>query len=167
MKKLLLILLCLPIIGFGQNQSVQINARGTQMQAAALKNFSDQKKLEGMRYLGSGEHKIIVIGSTGFHSIKKLKKNAILKIEEFTEKQNASYEITSVQEFKFAFGTALPQVDITFKVFDQNGELILNKKDREEAVKELKSLKELLDLGLISKEEFDSKAVKLKKIILE
>ena len=35
------------------------------------------------------------------------------------------------------------------------------------AIKELKKLKELLDLGLITKDEFDIKAKKLKKIILK
>tara|TARA_B110000438_G_C15474039_1_gene504386 strand:- start:39 stop:584 length:546 start_codon:yes stop_codon:yes gene_type:complete len=38
--------------------------------------------------------------------------------------------------------------------------------EKEKAVKELKSLKELLDLNLINKEEFDKKAKELKKIIL-
>jgi len=38
---------------------------------------------------------------------------------------------------------------------------------KDSARKELKELKELLDLGLLTQEEFDNKAVTLKKIILE
>ena len=37
---------------------------------------------------------------------------------------------------------------------------------KEEAMLEVKKLKELLDLGIITQEEFDKKAVELKKIIL-
>ena len=38
--------------------------------------------------------------------------------------------------------------------------------NKEDAIKELKSLKELLDLELITQEEFDKKSKELKKIIL-
>ena len=79
----------------------------------------------------------------------------------------ASYKITSNQEFHFAWGTSLPRVVMTFKLFNNNGEVILNKEDRKEAVKELKSLKELLDLGIINQKEYDKKAKELKKIILD
>ena len=36
----------------------------------------------------------------------------------------------------------------------------------DKAIKELKELKGLLDLGLLTQEEFDKKAAELKKIIL-
>ena len=37
---------------------------------------------------------------------------------------------------------------------------------KEEAINEIKQLKELLDSGILSQEEFDKKAVSLKKILL-
>ena len=45
-------------------------------------------------------------------------------------------------------------------------EKIITSTGRENAIKELKDLKELLDLELITKEEFDKKSKELKKIIL-
>ena len=48
------------------------------------------------------------------------------------------------------------------KELELNSEAAKNK-----AIDELKKLKELLDLGLLTKEEFDSKATELKKIILK
>ena len=36
-------------------------------------------------------------------------------------------------------------------------------RNREDIIKELKQLKELLDLGIITKEEFEAKSSKLKK----
>jgi len=43
---------------------------------------------------------------------------------------------------------------------------IQNKDPKDAAILEVKKLKELLDLGIITQEEFDKKAVELKKIIL-
>ena len=52
---------------------------------------------------------------------------------------------------------------MTYQVFNQDGSSVLTK---EEAKKELIELKEYLDLGIITQEEFDTKAVSLKKILL-
>lgn len=49
------------------------------------------------------------------------------------------------------------------KTTSENSNLI----DKKDAVEELKKLKELLDLEIISKSEYDAKAVELKKIILQ
>ena len=50
-----------------------------------------------------------------------------------------------------------------FEVFNKDGSLVLNKDD---AKKQLIELKEYLDLGIITQEEFDKKAESLKKILL-
>jgi len=42
-----------------------------------------------------------------------------------------------------------------------------SKQTKAEAIKELKELKNLLDLGLITQAEFDNKSKELKKIILD
>ena len=49
------------------------------------------------------------------------------------------------------------------KTTSENSNLI----DKKGAVEELKKLKELLDLEIITKSEYDAKAVELKKIILQ
>ena len=54
------------------------------------------------------------------------------------------------------------------KVKNGVDELFFNssKKSKDQAIEELKKLKELLELELISQEEFDNKSKDLKKIIL-
>ena len=51
----------------------------------------------------------------------------------------------------------------TTKIATENSNLI----NRKDAIEELKNLKELLDLGIITKSEYDTKAIGLKKIILQ
>ena len=53
---------------------------------------------------------------------------------------------------------------LTFELRDKVGNnLMINKN---EAKKEIISLKEFLDLGIITQDEFDKKAIYLKKILL-
>ena len=61
-----------------------------------------------------------------------------------------------------------PQYDINSKFFS-NQENHSNKVNitREEAIVQLKELKELLDLGILSNDEYNEKASKLKTIILK
>ena len=54
----------------------------------------------------------------------------------------------------------LPEIDVTKKV------VIKKKLTKDEAIKEVKELKDLLNLGIITQEEFDKRAAELKKVIL-
>lgn len=74
-----------------------------------------------------------------------------------------NYEVKSVEKFKMSVGV-VPKVLITFQVKNQDGSVVLNK---DEATKRLLELKEFLDLGIITQEEFDVRATSLKKIILD
>jgi len=55
--------------------------------------------------------------------------------------------------------------------FNEEGTVVVNeldtKRDKDAAKKELIDLKEFLDLGIITQEEFDNKSKELKKIILD
>lgn len=63
-------------------------------------------------------------------------------------------------------------ITTTGNVLNNNQQTVITKpssstvNQKDVAIKELKKLKELLDLELITKEEFDNKAKELKKIIL-
>ena len=54
----------------------------------------------------------------------------------------------------------LPEIDVIKKV------VIKKKLTKDEAIKEVKELKDLLNLGIITQEEFDKRAAELKKVIL-
>ena len=78
------------------------------------------------------------------------------------------------------------KLELTYKLYSIDGSLTLNKnfeiiklnyeqikeneiqaeENKDKAIKKLKELKELLDMDLITKDEFDKESFKLKKIIL-
>ena len=76
----------------------------------------------------------------------------------------------------FAKNSAFNLTDYEYEVYSQDlvdeyspvsKKQEISKEVKSNAIDELKKLKELLDLGLLTKEEFDSKATELKKIILK
>ena len=156
------------MIGFGQiTQKTNVNINN---QKGYGELFTDQKKDEGMTYLGDGEYSLLKIGGSGFVSTKKLTKKATITIADFAERTNSSFEIITVIESNMTIGV-LPKVDVRFRLLDKNGNLILNSEEsankKNQAKKELINLKELLDMDIITKEEYDKKANQLKKIFLE
>ena len=56
-------------------------------------------------------------------------------------------------------------------MFDKNGNVVISEMDKKEnrkkIITQLKELKELLDLGILTKEEYDKSANELKRILLE
>ena len=155
MKKLLLLLLFIPLVSFGQNNnSLDLNvSKGP---------YGNQFKARGMKNLGSGTYSVTQVGGSGFVSLKKLEKRARQEIIDFTNANSFTYKIINIEKQKMTVGI-FPKVIITFKIKNLDGSVVLTK---EEVKKELLSLKEYLDLGIITQEEFDKKAESLKKILL-
>ena len=158
-------------INVQQNQTnVQTNIN-TQpsMMAKGMDALNEQKKLEGMFYLGNGQYTITKVGGSGFVSLKKLTKRCNEAIQEFADKNNYTYEITNVQEFKQSIGV-FPKIKIDFNVKNYDGSLVQTKEEKamakEAAKKEILELKQYLELGVITQEEYDTKLEKLKKVIL-
>jgi len=103
------------------------------------------------------------------------------KVGEITFKQG-NFESKCIDDVVYQTIERLIELNSTFKLTDYENEIIIakstensksnemknsnNVKSKDEAIKLLKELKELLDLELISKEEFDKKSKELKKIIL-
>ena len=159
MKNLLFLLLFIPLVSFGQDVNLNVDKKV---------EFTEKKDVKGgmgLNYQGSGLYTLGKeandISSKGkFVKVQNELKNKILaEIVEFTTINKYKYEITLVENL----GRYLPQVIVTFKVFNKDGSLVLNKED---AKNKLLELKEYLDLGIITQEEFDKKAVSLKKILL-
>jgi hypothetical protein len=166
MKKILI----LPFILFLTTTYGQVNqTTNIRVGKSPAEILADQKKAEGMTYLGNGEYSLVRVGGSGFISTKKLAKKAIEKIEDIANRANAQYEIINVLEYKSTMGV-LPKVDVRYRLLNQDGSSIVSKeessKNKEEAKKDLLDLKELLELGIITQEEYDKKAKQLKTILL-
>jgi hypothetical protein len=151
MKKLILLLLFIPLVSFGQDEStINLNVKG--------ESYLSYIKDNGLTYEGLGKY--IIKGTKFYGSQKKITERLTKTISEFASNSNANYKILSNEFLKGEFR----KVVITFELRNKDdGSLLINK---EEAKKELLSLKEYLDLGIITQEEFDKKAVSLKKILL-
>ena len=87
-------------------------------------------------------------------------------IESFFQEYNYNCENYSVEDLYEFFGFDIED-DVTpaleaINSFCENG----SESNKNEAINEVKQLKELLDSGILTQEEFDKKAAELKKIIL-
>ena len=60
---------------------------------------------------------------------------------------------------------------MTLKLINKDGNIVITnsetKTERNDLIKQIKNLNELLELGIITKEEFDAKIAPLKKKLLE
>ena len=130
---------------------------------------AEASKEAGVFYLGQGKLKITEIGSSGLVSLKKLRKRCDAKIEEYVKLKGLTYKLIDLEERKAGFAV-WPKVAKTFLLYTPDGKIYSNEDDastaKENAKKELMELKEYLDLGIITQEEYDAKAVSLKKILL-
>ena len=126
------------------------------------------KKEQGVFYLGQGKLTIVEVGGSGFVSLKKLGKRCDAKIEEYVSLKGLTYKLIDSEQRK-GLGV-FPKVSKTYLLYTPDGKIYSNEDDasssKENAKKELMELKEYLDLGIITQEEFDKKAVSLKKILL-
>ena len=146
----------------------------TQAQAEMMARFAKQRERQGINYNGSGIYQFTKLGKTVFAKQKKLEPQAMSELSELINKQNYNYEILDINFKQGGYAVALSEIIISYNLYDQNGNMVIDeeelkqqsKNEKEDAKKELFDLKELLDLGLITQEEFDEKAVELKKIIL-
>ena len=150
MKKLLFILLFIPLICFGQEEkTVNLNVKQENV-----------KNNRGFTYLGNGKYSISV-GSFLWASKSSITKKLLIKVQTLAYNLDANYKVLNNDTPKrgdYRSGVS------TFELRTNVGNnLIINKA---EAKKEIISLKEFLDLGIITQDEFNKKAVYLKKILL-
>ena len=158
MKKLLLLLLLVPMVTFGQKL----------------------KDLEQVLPLGNNTFEYTREAGTGFTRQTKLLKKAMTVVEAFADGKGKQYEVVEVyrNEGPFVMGN-FPKVKVTFKFIVNESQSSIEKPSqstqptqnkgantKQKAIEELKELKGLLDLGLLTQEEFDKKAAELKKVIL-
>jgi hypothetical protein len=94
------------------------------------------------------------------------KKNARNSFEEGYEEiaKYAKSRNTEYEKLDGKYSVGRNTLTIRFKLFYSDGSTYLLK---EEALAELRTLKELLDLGILTQEEFDMKANQLKRAFLD
>ena len=167
-KKLILLLLFIPVVSFGQDIT-NLSLERTPIY---------QKKTEGVFYFKEGIFYAVSVANSGFTSIKKMTRQAEDQMENFAKNNKYKYELIKVDEEKGGLGKYTTSIN-WYRVYELDGSLVSNKVNEEavkepsinnsknNAIEELKKLKELLDLDLITKEEFDKKSKELKKIILD
>ena len=163
MKKLILLLLFIPLVSFGQDDvNINLNTKALSSGDSAVLEFT-------IKYLNNGVYQHQKKAPTDFWSTKRTIKKAMEDIESFSKGMGMKYKIISTQTSKIRErGTiGLPFAKITFNLIDSNGNIHIPKgESKNQAKKELLELKEYLDLGIITQEEFDKKAESLKKILL-
>ena len=168
MKKIILvsILIC-SYVGHSQNnnatQSTSISLGGKSGSELIL----EANKAQGMVALGRGQYEVVQVGANGFVSISAVRKRAEEQISKFATINNLTYKLINSEEQK-GFGL-FPKVKSTYQMFDLNGNIFLSDEDkakeRESVIKDLKQIKELFDMGILSKEEYEVKKVELVKFI--
>tara|TARA_B110000483_G_C17810505_1_gene394928 strand:- start:17 stop:469 length:453 start_codon:yes stop_codon:yes gene_type:complete len=90
--------------------------------------------------------------------VKKSFKYVRTNVKEYAESKNCTYE-----ELDNIYYKGTNRIKLRFKLINKDGTVYLIK---EEAIREIKQLKGLLDLGILTQEEFNKKAIILKKAIL-
>ena len=150
----------------------------------------EQRAREGIKYLGKGKYELIEVLGTGLVSVKGSIKRANKTLKKFIEEVNISSNNNYIakkysEEGKKGGIGVYSEATIVFELVDKSGNIFIDKEQeavvqenkaikrvesnkikKEEAINEVKQLKELLDSGILTQEEFDKKAAELKKIIL-
>ena len=171
MKKLLILLLIVPMIVSGQNinntnsTDIKVESNNPLIQAANM-----IAKGEGISYLGDGKYRIQQTGTNSMSSYRTQVKKAKAKIQSYSAGLGLNYKIINEQKSNLALGFGVARTIISFRLINKDGTNHINKEDaslsKQNAKNELIELKGFLDSGIITKEEFDKKAVSLKKILL-
>ena len=158
MKNILFLLVFIPLISFGQDSRRQENTT-----KVVIKKTSGKDTETGFIYLGDGLYQYGRRGA-GMASMRGQEKKALKAITEFAANENKKYRIKSTEKLDVYSGWDRdPFVKITFELLNEDGSLVLTKDD---ARRQLLELKNFLDLGIITQEEFDKKSISLKKILL-
>ena len=167
MKKLILILLFIPLMSFGQQTVIIADGKPSE---SLMQNSINDTNSAGRFYIGDGKYKIITVGKSSLVSIKKIRKKAIKDIVKFANEKNLDFKIIDEVIRDRRLNKFLGKVTIIIEAYNKNGSLAVNESDIEKnkakAKKEILELKEYLDLGIITQDEFNKKAEPLKKILL-
>jgi hypothetical protein len=144
---------------------ISLNAQKKESQDINVKvsnGFADQLE-QGLYDNGDGTITVVEVAGTGFVSLKKLGMRADQTMDEYAQRNRFLYKFISETTRKTSVGV-FPKCARTYQITNPDGSAIITK---EMAIEKIKELKELLDLGIISQEDFDKKTIEYKEIILK
>jgi len=173
MKKLIL-LLFIPLVSLSQVNNDK-DFHDLDLNIEPISGFG-VKRTEGVFFEKDGIFKVIAVAGSGFTSINKMMKKAGIMMKRFALDNNYKYKYIKTDKERGGPGKYTTAIS-WYYVYDKDGFLIRKKGQKkvkvvytkeqvDNAMSELKRYKELLDLGLITQEEFEIKSEELKKIIL-
>ena len=149
MKRIFFILLFVPAVSFGQDYNIGVSNEN-------VKRFEMEKSNQiGIKLIGNGVYTIGVKGGD-LGGRKQQIRRAEKSIKQFAENQNKKYKILSTETTKVEgiLDSPKPFALVTFQIINQDGTLFISKED---AKKQLIELKEYLDIGIITQEEYDER----------
>jgi hypothetical protein len=137
-----------------------------------------QKSYIGVKDLDNGLHAAHFVGNNFYEKPSKVQAKCLKMVQaEAHRLGHGQYKIVNEIHEDRSYPYVLAKTTIFFQIMDKNGKIILSESDKKKlqekklaekssARQELLELKELLDMGIISQEEFDVKAKTLKIIVL-
>lgn len=159
MKKLLLLLFVTTLLSVNaqneNNQNINLSVEN--------KNSFVSQMSEGIYDNKDGTVTVVEVGGTGFVSLNSLRKRSQKSIVKYTKAKNLDYKYISETTRKSTIGV-FPKVWRVYQLLNLDGTPVITKSF---AISKIKELKELLDMGIITNEEFKSNSAKYKKVILE
>ena len=109
----------------------------------------------GVVLMGQDTFMVSRQAATGFSGSGTLKAEALQEASQYCANQNMSLQVINIIEAKppYIF-TNFPKAEVQFRCLDTN-------QDSGDMYTELKKLKDLLDTGIITQEEFDARKKKI------
>jgi len=170
MYKAILLTLLISTKVSSQNTANQTTVVDISNSKSPIELANSAAKEQGFYSLGNGIYKVVQVGGSGFVKLTTLRKRVEEQINVFAKSNNLTFQVLNIEEQKQSIGV-FPKVSVTYQMFDASGKKYLSSDDKlnlkNSIIKELKQLKELLDLGIISKEEHEKKSTVLKNTLLE
>jgi len=147
-------------VGAAAGAAIAASIKRKKAKKAAEKDL--QKKEEGIRMIEPGVYVNIAIGDKKSTKLIKLEERCTQEIKIESEIFDTDYEIIDTKITKYK-KRILARVEITFRLLNTEGLIIGS------TIQELKfmltDLKELIDLGIISEEEYNKEAEPIKETL--
>ena len=182
MKKLIYLFLALliPLTFFGQNTSTSISITSEEesvsnsvlksMGSKAIDRNQEMRDRQAIYYLGDGVYEVIRVGGGSGRKNKEeyMMEDLNTVVNQLVIQKGAkSFKIIFKDFNKMIIMQQPALLNVKVQLLDNDGNPKLDKNEaKDNAKKQLVELKEFLDLGIITQDEFDKKAGSLKKILL-
>jgi hypothetical protein len=159
-------LVCLYVDSISQeitNNATIENAFAGQMNTEDLSSMK-----QGVYYLGNGQMKAIRIGSGASSDFDEMESEMHQRMKDYSARYKISYRVLTTEKTPAGIGF-YPRLVITYEIFQTNGLPYVSPREktqsRDALIAELKKLKELVDLEILTDEEFQNQAKPIKEKI--